>query len=77
LEEWYRQRLLPRFHDCLLSVDQAVAETAAEISALRMISPHDALIAATARVHGLTLATRNVSDFADTGISIVNPWILA
>lgn len=74
LEAWYEGRLLPRFRDHLLSVDQAVAEAAAEMSAARTLSPHDALIAATAKVHHLTLATRNVSDFADTGISIVNPW---
>ncbi len=74
LEAWYEGRLLPRFRDHLLSVDQAVAETAAELSAGRTLSPHDALIAATAKVHHLTLATRNVSDFGDTGISMVNPW---
>jgi hypothetical protein len=32
------------------------------------------LIAATARVHNLALATRNVADFVDTGIDVVNPW---
>jgi toxin FitB len=34
----------------------------------------DALIAATASVHCKVLVTRNVGDFADTGIEIVNPW---
>jgi toxin FitB len=34
----------------------------------------DALIAATARVHGLTVATRNTSDFAALGVSFVNPF---
>lgn len=34
----------------------------------------DALIAATALVHGLTVATRNVADFASTGTRLVNPW---
>lgn len=74
LEAWYEGRLLPRFRKHLLSVDQAVAEAAAELSAGRTLSPDDALIAATAKVHHLTLATRNISDFADTGISMVNPW---
>jgi predicted nucleic acid-binding protein len=32
------------------------------------------LIAATARVHNLTLVTRNVAGFADTGVDVVNPW---
>jgi len=34
----------------------------------------DMLIAATARVHGLVLATRNLRDFADTGIVVYDPW---
>ena len=34
----------------------------------------DGLIAATALVHGLTLATRNVDDFRPFGVEIVNPW---
>ena len=34
----------------------------------------DLLIAATARVHNLTLVTRNVRDFADTGLTVYNPW---
>jgi hypothetical protein len=32
------------------------------------------LIAATARVHDLTLVTRNVADFAGTGVPVINPW---
>jgi len=74
LEAWYSERLLPRFRAHLLPVDQAVAEAAAELSAARTLSPHDALLAATALVNGLTLATRNVADFAGTGIIVVNPW---
>lgn len=34
----------------------------------------DALIAATALVHGLTVATRNTRDFTSTGVPVVNPW---
>jgi predicted nucleic acid-binding protein len=37
-------------------------------------SDRDALIAATALVHGLTVATRNVSDFERTGVGVLNPW---
>lgn len=36
--------------------------------------PADAMIAATARVHGLTVATRNEKDFRHLGIDIVNPF---
>ena len=34
----------------------------------------DAQIAAVARRHGLTLATRNVSDFEDMSVPLLNPW---
>ena len=34
----------------------------------------DALIAATALVHGMTMVTRNVRDFIPTGVETVNPW---
>lgn len=74
LDAWYHGLLLPNFQSRLLPVDQPVAETAAEMRVTHGLSFHDALIAATASVHNLVLATRNVSDFAHTGISIVNPW---
>jgi len=37
-------------------------------------SDRDALIAATALVHGMTVVTRNVADFEPTGVSFLNPW---
>ncbi len=37
-------------------------------------SERDAMIAATAIEHGFTVVTRNVSDFVDTGVALVNPW---
>ena len=38
-------------------------------------SERDAMIAATAIEHGFTVVTRNVADFADTGVTVVNPWL--
>lgn len=38
-------------------------------------SERDAMIAATAIEHGFTVVTRNVSDFADTGATLLNPWV--
>jgi len=58
----------------ILSVDRQVAEIAALYRADHKTPYYDSQIAATARVHNLTLATRNIADFADTGISLVNPW---
>ena len=38
-------------------------------------SERDAMIAATAIEHSFTVVTRNVADFADTGVTVVNPWL--
>jgi predicted nucleic acid-binding protein len=51
-----------------------VAIAAARIAMGRPISQFDAMIAAIARAHGATLATRNVKDFDHCGIRVVNPW---
>lgn len=74
LQKWIEGILVrPRIFP-LLSVDLAVAEQAADYRALLGLSYNDSFIAATARVHDLTLATRNVSDYEKTGIRLVNPW---
>ena len=74
LQRWYRG-IVANFNEVsFLAVDQLIAERAADFRALFGMSYNDSLIGSTAQVHGLTLATRNVSDFAQTGISIVNPW---
>jgi predicted nucleic acid-binding protein len=61
-----------RFH--ILNVDRPIAEQAAEFRAAHGMSSEDSLIAATAKIHNLTLATRNTADFQDCGIQMVNPW---
>ena len=58
----------------LLPLDLAVAEEWGRLSAVRSVSVIDTLLAATARVHGLTLATRNVRDVAWTGVDCFNPF---
>ncbi|MGL5113800.1 MAG: PIN domain-containing protein, partial [Beijerinckiaceae bacterium] len=57
-------------------VTEAVALDWGRLSANRSRNTADGLIAATARVHDLILVTRNVIDFEDTGVSIINPWDL-
>ena len=74
LETWYNDYLLARFRHAILPVDAVVASKAAEIHAVRTYPDHDALIAVTAIVHGLTLATRNEADFDGSGVKVVNPW---
>lgn len=58
----------------ILPISDEVALRWGELTAQRPRPLADALIAATALVHGLTVVTRNVADFADTGVSIVDPW---
>jgi hypothetical protein len=68
---------LPKmFAGRVLIVDDAVAREwgAMEARARRTLPAADALIAATALVHGLTVITRNVKDFADIGALYVDPW---
>jgi predicted nucleic acid-binding protein len=68
LRELHRETVLP--------VTEAVALDWGRLSADRRRNTADGLIAATARVHDLILVTRNVTDFEDTGVSIINPWNL-
>ena len=79
LDEWLKEDLLLRFEGRILSVDSAIADawgrlTASREASGRPISMADAFIAATVEVHGLTLVTRNVSDFERTVRAVVNPW---
>jgi predicted nucleic acid-binding protein len=74
LRLWLEAAVLPAFESRILPVDVAVGRRAAK---WHVPDPHpinDALIGATAQVHGLTLVTRNTADFAGTGAALLNPW---
>lgn len=58
----------------IVSVDTAVVRCSARLHVPDPRPFRDALIAATALVHGLTVVTRNVTDFEPTGVPLVNPW---
>ena len=73
LDEWL-DTLRRIYADRILAIDDAVAVAWGRLMAQRTCPTVDALIAATARVHNLVLVTRNVTDFADTGVDVVNPW---
>lgn len=79
LNEWLEQEVPSRFEGRILTVDQRVADacgrTIARVEAIgRRIESMDALIAATAETHELTLVTRNVADFESVLKGMINPW---
>jgi toxin FitB len=59
-----------------LPVDTAVAQRCARLHVPDPRAERDALIAATAMVHGLTLVTRDVADFEPLGVALLNPWVI-
>lgn len=74
LTHWYANLLTQPDRYRLIDVNRSIAEQAAEFRSTLGTALADSLIAATAKVHGLTLATRNTADFKDCGINLVNPW---
>ncbi|MFT4175482.1 MAG: type II toxin-antitoxin system VapC family toxin [Luteolibacter sp.] len=74
LQNWYESIVNEERYYRILPVDREIAEIAALYRADHETPYYDSLIAATAQVHGLTLATRNTAGFAACGISLINPW---
>ena len=82
LEAAMAQWLDVGFAGRILPFDSAAAHAYAEIaagrrSAGRPIAPADCQIAAIARSRGMSVVTRNVRDFEDLGIEVVDPWTAA
>ena len=65
---------MPAFDGRILPVDAAVARRCARLHIPDPRGERDALIAATALTHGMTVATRNTGDFASTGVALLDPW---
>ena len=74
LRAWLNAHVLPTFSERILLLDIAVAQYCAKLHVPDRRSDRDAIIAATALVHGMTVVTRNVGDFDQTGVEILNPW---
>jgi hypothetical protein len=74
LRQWLEQWVLVRFSGRVLHVDIAVARQGAKFHVPDPRPERDALIAATALVHGLTVVTRNTADFEPMGVGVLNPW---
>lgn len=77
LRLWLDEAVRPLFAGRILAVDERVALVAAGLHFPDRMPDMDALIAATALVHGLTLVTRNVRDMERTGAALLNPRDLA
>lgn len=74
LRAWMDRHVFPTFAGRILAIDTAVAQRCAALHIPDPRSDRDALIAATALVHGMTVVTRNVNDFEPMGVAVVNPW---
>jgi predicted nucleic acid-binding protein len=74
LEKWYALIVAQSERFPVLNIDRTIAEAAADLRYQHKMGYDDSLIAATAEIHGLTLATRNIDDFESTGVALVNPW---
>jgi predicted nucleic acid-binding protein len=74
LQRWFDSHVLTAFAGRVLAIDTPVARCRARLHVPNPQSERDALIAATALVHGMTVVTRNVTDFVPTGVATLNPW---
>jgi predicted nucleic acid-binding protein len=74
LRNWLDQFVFPTFGNHILPIDAVVAQRCAALHVPNRRPERDALIGATALVHGMIVATRNVADFIPMGVPVLNPW---
>jgi toxin FitB len=74
IRAWIDQHVLESFRDRILPVDTQIAQCCAGLHVPNRKAYGDALIAATAIVHNLTVVTRNTKDFEATGVKLFDPW---
>jgi predicted nucleic acid-binding protein len=74
LRDWLYGQVLPSFAGRILGVNTEIALRCAPMHVPVMAPYRDALIAATALVHGFTVVTRNEKDFVPMGVKVLNPW---
>lgn len=74
LRQWFELRVLPEFEGRIFPLDTVIAQRCARLHVPAPRAERNAMIAATALVHGLVVVTRNDSDFQKTGVASLNPW---
>ncbi len=74
LRQWRDTHVLSFFEGRIFDIGQDIIMQCAKLNVPDPRPPHDALIAATALVHGLTIVTRNTADFVRMGVKLLNPW---
>jgi predicted nucleic acid-binding protein len=75
LRRWLEHQILTPLAARILPIDIAVARQCANLHVPDPRSERDALIGATALEHGLTVVTRNTTDFDSMGVALLNPWL--
>jgi predicted nucleic acid-binding protein len=74
LRLWLHEKVMPAFSGRILPIDTTIALRCARLHVPDTKSERDALIAATGLAHDLTVVTRNLADFAGTGVTLLDPW---
>jgi predicted nucleic acid-binding protein len=74
LRHWLTGQVLQQFSSRILPVDEFIAQRSAYLQVKRKRDLEDTLISATAYTHGFMVVTRNVADFDDAGVRVINPW---
>lgn len=74
LRSWFEEQVIPAFTGKTLAIDTDVALKCVTLHVPKPKSERDALIAATAIVHNMTVVTRNTKDFENSGVLLLNPW---